>query len=180
MRYPPGHKAEARQQILENVGALAKKQGFEATGVSELMAAAGLTSGALYTHFGSKSGMLEALMEAELQRSSRWFSECEDASALLDAYLSLAHVEHPEKGCILPALTAEVAHADPSVREHYEAMLLDMKAQLGNRLDSEADAWAILAQLVGAVMLARAMASSATRTALLDAVKRSIKAEKAE
>ena len=43
MRYSATHKEETRKKLLANAGAIAKKGGFETTGVDELMAGIGLT-----------------------------------------------------------------------------------------------------------------------------------------
>lgn len=173
MRYSPDHKAATRKRLLDEAGALTKRNGFGTTGVDALMAASGLTAGAFYAHFKSKSEMLEALIEQELQRSLAFLAG-PDASLAdrVAAYVSEPHVDHPEKGCALPALTAEIARADPETRETFERMLLQIKDRMQQRLENEDQAWSVLAQSVGAVMLARALASRKSRKALLDGVNR--------
>lgn len=180
MRYSPDHKAATRERLLDKAGALAKQQGFANTGVDAMVAEAGLTAGAFYVHFSSKSDMLKALIEKEMSASLALFGD--DDATLSDAelaqriaaYLSLAHVEHPEAGCCLPTLTAEVARADSTVRESFEHAVQRLQTRLARLLGDEDRAWSVLAQAVGAVMLARAMQSRPARKALLDGVKRQI------
>lgn len=62
MRYQPGHKEEKRKELLKATGRKVKVNGFAATGVDALAQAAGMTSGAFYSHFGSKSDWLKALI----------------------------------------------------------------------------------------------------------------------
>ncbi|WP_447430829.1 TetR/AcrR family transcriptional regulator [Cupriavidus basilensis] len=69
MRYSASHKAATRQRVLEASGALVKREGFAATGVDQLMGAAGLTGGAFYSHFDSKQALLREVIARELQRS---------------------------------------------------------------------------------------------------------------
>lgn len=176
MRYSSEHKAATRQHLLETAGALAKEKGFGTTGVDALMAAAGLTVGAFYAHFGSKAEMLQALVAHEMDRSLVWFGgqaegAIEDAVA---SYLSLSHVEHPERGCVLPALAAEVARADAAVQKTFEQQLLAMKDRFAAQLGDDGQAWAALAQMVGAVLLARAMHSRSSRKAVLEGARESI------
>jgi AcrR family transcriptional regulator len=176
MRYSSEHKAATRKRLLESAGALVKKSGFGTTGVDALMAAAGLTAGAFYAHFKSKAELLDALIEQEMTRSLEMF-QMDDAQRLasdLASYLSLGHVEHPERGCLLPALSAEIARADKTTREHFEQGLMQIKDRIAQQVPDEAQAWSLLAQAVGAVMLARAMRSRASRQGLLDGVRRSI------
>ena len=176
MRYSSDHKAATRQHLLGSAGALAKEKGYGTTGVDALMSAAGLTAGAFYAHFGSKAGMLEALIAHEMSASLRSFDlhAAESFAVAVEAYLSPAHVEHPERGCVVPALAAEVARAEAPVRETFERHLLQMKDRYAAQVGGDGPAWVILAQLVGAVLLARAMQSSAAREALLDGVRSSI------
>lgn len=73
MRYQSGYKAEKRKQLLEISGQLAKKNGFAATGIDSFMKAAGVTSGAFYSHFSSKHDLFKALVENELKDSiKKW------------------------------------------------------------------------------------------------------------
>jgi AcrR family transcriptional regulator len=145
--------------------------------VDDLAAAAGVTSGAVYKHFGGKSELLAAIIAAELARSEAMFAAVPvgDAARLdkvIAGYLSAAHVDHPESGCPLPSLTPEVARADDTVRRTFEDGLLAVHAAVKRHVDDGDAAWALIAQAVGAVMLARAMPDDATRGKVLAAVKR--------
>lgn len=169
MRYAPTHKEEARARLVEATGALAKQKGFSATGVDSLMAAAGMTSGAFYAHFRSKNELLEAIIGNELQRSARLFAAPTRAQALevLRGYLSHAHVEHPGSGCAVPALAPEIARAGAPTQQVFAQGMGELQARLHDLTGDDATAWALLAQLVGAVMVARALPPGPEREALL-------------
>lgn len=181
MRYKPGHKEEKRKELLKASGALVKQGGFAGTGVDALMQAAGVTSGAFYSHFSSKSDLLKALVENELQASREmWAGNPHETaeewlSFELDRYLNMGHVKHPEAGCVLPSLGAEIARADLSVRELCERELLKGQQVLATRLGSEELAWAFLCQLVGAILLARALPSESTQRMIIESSKRILK-----
>jgi TetR/AcrR family transcriptional regulator, transcriptional repressor for nem operon len=181
MRYQPGHKEEKRKELLKVSGALAKQNGFTATGVDALMKAAGVTSGAFYSHFGSKSELLKALIESELTASREMWAgnpheTAEDWIAFeLDRYLHIWHVKHPEAGCVLPALAAEIARADVSVQELYAQELLKGQEILARRLGSEELAWAFLCQIVGAILMARAMPEEAMQRTIIESSKQFLK-----
>lgn len=176
MRYAPTHKEEARARLVEATGALAKQKGFSATGVDSLMAAAGMTSGAFYAHFRSKNELLESIVQNELQRSAQLFAAPTRAQALkvLRGYLSNAHVEHPESGCAVPALAPEIARAGASTQQVFEQGVAELQARFRDLVGDDAKAWALLAQLVGAVTVARALPPGATRSALLDGAARQV------
>ena len=176
MRYAASHKQETRERILDQAGALAKAKGFGTTGVDALMAAAGLTAGGFYAHFKSKSELLSALIDRELGRSRAMFEVDSDAALAkaVKMYLSLAHVEHPQRGCPLTSLSSEIARADDAVRKTFEDRLLEIQQVVRARTADDAEAWSLIAQAVGAVTLARAMRSRAARKSLLDGAAHSL------
>lgn len=177
MRYPTTHKQDTRARLLKTTGALAKRQGFAGTGVDGLMAAAGLTSGAFYSHFRSKSELLEAIVHNELQRSGKLFhgKSRKQLLRIVEGYLSPAHIEQPETGCAIPALAGEVARANDATRLAFEQGVVALKDSMATATGSEAEAWSVVAQLVGAVALARAMPSAEVREALLEGVLGSVR-----
>lgn len=188
MRYAASHKQQTRDQLLDSSRAIAKRQGFDSTGVDALMQSIGLSGGAFYSHFGSKAELFAALVERELEHSARMLgrADAEAAGAGQDAaatgvqlarslkrYLSSAHAQQPEAGCALPALGAEIARAGPAVRAGVEQSLRQLQRQWAGALDGDADtAWALLSQCVGALMLARVVQSERTRQEILAANRR--------
>ena len=57
-------KAETRARLLAAAADLFSEQGIDAVSVDAVAEAAGRTSGAVYAHFGSKQGLLLALLDA--------------------------------------------------------------------------------------------------------------------
>lgn len=172
MRYARTHKEDTRARLLTATGALSKRQGFASTGVDGLMAAAGLTSGAFYAHFRSKGELLQAIVDHELQRSGKLFAgkSRKQLLRIVEGYLSAAHVAQPAAGCAIPALAAEVARADEATRQRFEQGVAALQDSMATCTASESEAWSVVAQLVGAVALARAMPTDALREALLQGV----------
>ena len=177
MRYPKEHKERVRRHLLERGGSHAKKHGFARSGMDAMASAAGVTTGSLYKHFDGKSELFAALIRSELARTAKRFSairadDPEGAAKALAAYLSIDHVGHPETGCALPSLAPEVARADESVREAFQSGVLALHAIVAERFTGASDtAWTLIAQSVGAVMLARAMPDGGVRRELLDAAR---------
>jgi len=177
MRYPKDHKAKARRRLLEHGGSHAKKHGFGGSGMDALAAAAGVTTGSLYKHFDGKSDLFAAVVQAELWRTAEMYraiaaDDPEAATKSLSAYLSIHHVRHPEQGCLLPSLTSEVARADESVRAAFQAGLLEIHAAVERLTGASDEAWALVAQNVGAIMIARAMLDEKVQLDLLAAARR--------
>jgi len=57
MPYPQGHRAPVRTRIVESARRVFSRNGFERVSVDSIMADAGLTRGAFYTYFESKSDL---------------------------------------------------------------------------------------------------------------------------
>ena len=181
MRYKSGYKAEKRQELLNISGQLAKKNGFQATGIDRFMKQAGVTSGAFYSHFSSKNDLFKNLIENELQQSFALWQEnpFEDAEQWLDfemdRYLTLSHLERPDHGCVLPTLASEVARADLDIRQAFQAEMQRGLQIFIQHLGSEDKAWAVLSQLVGAVLLARSVVDESVKILILESSKLNIK-----
>jgi TetR/AcrR family transcriptional regulator, transcriptional repressor for nem operon len=166
----------SKARLLAHASTHVKAHGFAASPVDALAKQAGMTSGAVYQHFAGKADLFAAVIDAELQKTSQRFShiaahDVAAAEKALNKYVNQAHVEHPEVGCPLPSLTAEVARASDAVKLAYQNGLLDIHQQLSRITGSPQAAWTLLAQSVGSVMLARAMSNSALQSDLLSAVK---------
>src|ERR1700753_3605293 len=104
MKRSKAETAETRRRIVEIASKAFRSQGIEATGVAEIMAAAGLTHGGFYRHFSSKE---ELVAEAVAMRLEQLVLEVERAAeggaeaALNHAldYLSPANRDNIECSC---------------------------------------------------------------------------------
>jgi TetR/AcrR family transcriptional repressor of nem operon len=177
MRYPKDHKERTRRRLVDAGGRHAKQHGFAGTGLDAMAAAAGVTTGSLYKHFDGKSDLFVSVLQAELQRTAERFAAIapDEQTAVvwaLDSYLSLHHVNHPELGCPLPSLTAEVARADDPVRHAFQSGVQELHAKVERLAGSSDMAWALIAQNVGAVMIARAMLDERLKTEVLSAARK--------
>ncbi|MVV47165.1 TetR/AcrR family transcriptional regulator [Pseudomonas sp. PB120] len=162
MRYSASHKLETKEKLLESSAVSAKKSGFSTVGVDGLMKAIGLSGGAFYSHFSSKDELFATIVERELGQSLARLGADQDRSKLercLKHYLTMAHVEHPESGCALPALGAEIARADIMIRQQAETWICRLQESWARVLESDSLAWAILSQCIGALVVARMLAT---------------------
>ncbi|MFL1526037.1 TetR/AcrR family transcriptional regulator [Pseudomonas sp. O230] len=162
MRYSANHKLETKQKLLESSAVSAKKSGFATVGVDALMKAIGLSGGAFYSHFSSKDELFASIVERELGQSLERLGADQDRDRLercLKHYLSMSHVEHPESGCALPALGAEIARSDVLIRQQAENWICRLQESWARILESDSLAWAILSQCIGALVVARMLAT---------------------
>lgn len=181
MRYPPDHKKRAREGLLRASERALKTSGFSGIGVDGLAQAAGVTSGAFYSHFANKEAVLEAVIDAAL--GEPFVSETESVARaqgqarlddLVSGYLTVDHSLSPAEGCVMPALSADVARAQPCVKDVYErkmTALVDRIAELldGDEIDSQRRAWSTVTLMVGAILISRALPeSAASRVAVVE------------
>jgi TetR/AcrR family transcriptional regulator, transcriptional repressor for nem operon len=176
MRYSKEHKEQVREHLLSASAGHAKKHGFDASGVDALAGAAGLTTGSLYKHFDNKDALFAALIKTELKQTVRRLADINpgDIEAILNSmsgYLNINHVRLPEKGCLIPSLAAEVARAGEEAHLAFEAGICELKETVQSIVGTSTTAWTLIAQNVGAVMIARAMQQESTKLEILAAVK---------
>lgn len=170
MRRSAEDKAETRQQIIRKAGRLFRGRGLAGTGVAEVMEAAGLTHGGFYRHFASKDDLAAAAITAAFAEMRRHLQAAAAAAppgraleTVIDLYLTEAHRNRPDRGCVMAALGMEALRAGGAVQAAYQdgiAGLLAMYAELidaPTKQQREDRARALLAQLVGGLLVARAL-----------------------
>lgn len=158
-------KAQAqanRAHIVETASTLFRERGYDGVGVADLMAAAGFTHGGFYKHFGSKADLMAEAAACGLARSADVVADM-DLLDFADRYLSREHRDHPGQGCTLAALCTDAARQPPPVKAAFAAGIearLEASAEREGQgtADEQARAkrLALMAQVVGAVVLSRA------------------------
>jgi TetR/AcrR family transcriptional repressor of nem operon len=169
MRYSAEHKSETRARILDAAAQLFRKQGYRGLGIDGLAAAAGVTNGAFYGHFKSKSEafrttVLSGLEELRLAIASLKADQGKQwRKAFIDFYLGPKRTCDLGRSCALPSLSAEVSRADDETRRGYESELRRIIDEAASGLPEGSNAArsdraiALLALLSGGVTLARAV-----------------------
>ena len=179
MRYKPGHKERARELILETASGLLRKNHYAGIGVDALMAAAGLTSGAFYSNFASKQQLLEEVLDRDLSRirDSLLARAAEARPGWLAEFVRhyIHALSKPDAAieCRLTALSPDIAGAGPEVGRLYEQRLGEIVEALALGVtpgpSATERAWQLLATMIGAVAVARALPEGAATDQLLQA-----------
>src|SRR6476661_9008009 len=108
MPYPAGHRIEVRKKIVNSARRLFNRHGFENVSVQQIMAGAGLTHGAFYSYFRSKSDLYTEVLGCfftDPNWQNRWEGVSVDLDAhdsgaqIVRAYLSRQHFEDVENSC---------------------------------------------------------------------------------
>src|ERR1700704_880682 len=181
MRYEREHKANTHKRIVEDAARRFRSKGLGGASVATVMQDTGLTHGGFYKHFPSKNDLLIESIGEAFQETARWLSQVAEQApagaawkAIVKAYLSLDHCDHPEKGCPLSALAPELGRSEPGVRTRISVDMVNYKDQLvrfmpGRRAaDRERAFFAIFSTMIGAVEMARMMSDAGARRLILD------------
>ncbi len=182
MRVSREQAAENRERIVSVASALFREKGYDGIGVADIMQAAHLTHGGFYGHFESKSDLAAQASRVALAKSAaRWDAIRADNGhkafeAMVTSYLTARHCDHAGTGCALAALGSDAARQDKPVRVAFREGLLRlvdvlMSALPGTKAARRRRALAVMAELVGAIVLARAVDDSALSDEILAAVK---------
>ena len=183
MRVSKERAAENRARILTAAARLFRERGLSGVGVDALGEAAGMTHGSLYSQFGSKERLAaEALTEALARSAGK--AVLKDAApgegalrGFVARYLSVRHRDEPGQGCALAALGCEIPRQPSAVRRAFTEGLLATVGRIARLLPQrrrqprEDDALAVMAALVGALVLARAVDDPALSERILAAAR---------
>ena len=193
-------KRETRQRILDAAARGFRRGGFGGLGVDGLAKEAGVTSGAFYVHFKSKSDAFrESVAQgvADVERGVRQFQTTSPKtwwSEFVRFYLGTKRKCELAESCGLQSLASEVARADAASRKAFTSELMKVAQVIADGprpSDAPAtteDAYIALSTLIGTVTLTRAVddaglanrIAAAAEAALLSQSQKSKRAKKSK
>jgi TetR/AcrR family transcriptional repressor of nem operon len=126
MKTTKGEKERLRNRILEKAIPYFKEKGNTGSGINSLMKQAGVTTGALYSHFGSKDDlfveavcgeleMLETVFFTSLKRDRK-----KSLKLMFESYFDVNNYLKTGNGCLYTALGTDMCRCKPSHRARFE------------------------------------------------------------
>jgi TetR/AcrR family transcriptional regulator, transcriptional repressor for nem operon len=177
--------AKTRQRIVQVASEAIRNKGIDATGVAEIMAAAGLTHGGFYRHFSSKE---ELVTEALAVSRRDYLAETRTAAeqgpeALLkhfQEYVTPVSRDDIGGGCPLAANGSEIVRGDATTRHNategfrvwFEAAAPFMRAP-DDKGKTEM-AMNLVTNMIGALTLSRMVDDPVLSERILEAARRRI------
>jgi len=173
-------KELTRNRIVAAAARGFRRNGFGGMGVDGLAKEAGVTSGAFYVHFDSKSAafraavsqgmreLKEGVLHFQTTHAKAWWPE------FIRFYLGFKRTCDLSDGCTLQSLSPEVARSDEASRLAFEAGFKEVVEAILAGPRSPAvprdfdEACAALSALIGAVTLGRAVHSSAVSSRIAE------------
>ena len=181
MRYDAEHKLKTREKVLEAAAEAIRLDGPHKVGVAEVMTKAGLTHGGFYAHFKSKDDLIACAIDhmfaTSAQRRLDGMKDWPPAKALaayIDFYLSQGHRDARTTGCAMPALAADLPRLSPAAQEAFAGGVRRMTGRIAGLLaatghvEAEDLASSTVAEMVGALSLARAEPDPARSNLILE------------
>ena len=159
MRKSREEAAETRKRIVTAASRSFRKDGVVASGLNDLMSAAGLTHGGFYKHFESKD---QLVAEACAAAMGALIQKLTDAGpGAVAAYLSDWHRDNPGEGCPLSSIGSELGRTDDRTRavatDGFSKLVELIAAQFEGVPPASARRRALVAvsTMIGAVTMAR-------------------------
>lgn len=175
-------KKATHERIVDAAARAIRRSGYDGTGVADIMKDAGLTHGGFYAHFASREAMLAEAADRAGRESVEMMGRIvatmppqQALQAMMQAYLSKAHVEGVETGCATAALGSEMPRQAAEVRRAATRRIKEMIDLVARQLPDWGQpgahdrALVIVATMVGALVLARAVDDPRLSDALREA-----------
>lgn len=166
MKKSKAETAKTRKRIVDLAAQAFRSNGIAATGVAEIMAAAGLTHGGFYRHFGSKDQLVAEATSAGLESMVQSYRSASEGGRdvfvkNLQSSLTPAYRDDRSGGCPLVALGSELVRADDVTRRGASSGFRELVDEIAQWLpaksgrDARDDAIAVLTGMIGAVTMSR-------------------------
>lgn len=182
-------KGEATRELILAAAARAiRERGPGGVSVVEVMREAGLTHGGFYAHFASKEALVaEAIRRMFAGGREKFLARIgsrqgpEALKHWIDSYVSRDHRDNPGGGCALAALVSDMPRLDESARAAYDEGVRGIAGRLSQHLPDgieqrETAVCSLLAEMAGAVALARAVSDPTLSDRLLKTSRAALKA----
>ena len=189
MSTQPTRREATHDRIVDVAARALRRNGYAGVGVADVMKQAGLTHGGFYAHFVSRDALLVEAIERAGRDSATAMTKRVDASrargesalrAIVEGYLSDAHLSGAESGCVVAALSSEMPRQLPALRASSIERVRKLIALVQRALPeggTREQAMVIAGTLVGTLQLARALGVNAQGKAMLAAARGTLLAQ---
>jgi TetR/AcrR family transcriptional repressor of nem operon len=173
-------KTDTHARILKVAAKRFRELGLDGIGVADVMNQAGVTVGAFYKHFKSRDELVVEALGTAFKDLDAWEKHAESLAQLLENYLTEYHRDNPGAGCAMGALLGDMSRASKSAKTVYTTRVKHSLAVTAGLLPSEQSAdqrgraLLILASLLGALNLSRAVSDPSLSREILEQVRRQL------
>lgn len=146
-----GRTSDARERLIDAARELIHSRGYEAVGVSEICANAGVNKGSFYHFFKSKQTLGVAVIDEHWTEARQAWAEILEGSGdpirRLDHLMkSLTRKHHAAKdsfghtiGCLLGNMTLERSNQDPEIQSRLREIFSEQRSLVSSVLEEAAE-----------------------------------------
>jgi TetR/AcrR family transcriptional regulator, transcriptional repressor for nem operon len=176
--------AETRKKIVETASRLFRRDGIHATGLSDVMTAAGLTHGGFYRHFDSKDQLVADAVGAGFDSLSKVIDAVtrnetgqRAVKAIAENYLSTKHRDDAASGCPFAGMGEELARADDETRSVTSKAFVEFVDAIATQMPRKkpevatSDAIFMASAMIGALTMSRIVNDAKLSASILRAAK---------
>lgn len=157
MAWDQQHKVRSRQRIIDSAARLFTTKGFDHVGIDEVMADAGLTRGAFYSHFSTKVELYSEAIIAGARKGKSLTEHCDCAQDIIREYLSQEHVAGNVRQCPLAFLVSDISKRDDQIRRTYTRVFAGLVERLQAAGMDPQTALQQVVLMIGGVAVSRAL-----------------------
>lgn len=167
--------APTRDRLISATGRLLRQQGYAATGLNQVMAAADAPKGSMYFHFpGGKEELAAAAVDRFAERTTAHMTDllarrsaADAVRGFFDAYITYFEQTDFRDGCVVATVALDesstherLAEAASRALHGWVDLLADaLEAEGRERADAVALATVVIATLEGAIVMAKGQRS---------------------
>jgi AcrR family transcriptional regulator len=131
---------DKRTDIIAAAERVFEDQGFRGIGVDRILAPSGASTRTLYKHFGSRDGLVLAVLDERhrdfMARLAGWEGLDDPVGHLFDVQAQWM-TEHGARGCMLLRASSEYAGANPEVVTLVQRQKQEFEREIARRVEAE-------------------------------------------
>ena len=130
---------EKHDEMIVSAAHIFDTEGFRGVGIDRLIAPSGVSTRTLYKHFGSRDGLVLAVLNARHQAfMDQLHTECSDADPVGSIFDTLRNwmAMHGARGCMLLRARSEYASANEEIVSLVHAQKSEFRAEVARRVRS--------------------------------------------
>lgn len=169
MPWKADHKLQSREKVISAAATLFTRKGFNAVTIDEVMKKAGLTRGAFYAHFKSKSDIYNQAVIYGARKARKHIKKAAVKSPLefAEDYLKIGSPEGKLKYCTLAFLVTDIAQQENDIKSTYTEVLKGYQGIIRSLNLSSDAAIQVSTLLIGGLAISRSVTDKQLRDDIL-------------
>lgn len=174
MPWDKTHKQHSKQRILDSAAFLFTHQGFNKVSINDVMQHAGMTRGAFYNHFKSKTDLYAQAVSIAAQSAHQHLIAQQgfELECLVQGYLQQQFSD--QHLCPLAFLTNDIAHNDAAIHHSYTQTFKAFLNSLDTLGLSQDKALQAAVLLIGGVAIANSLDDETLQAKLIKTCQQAI------